>query len=92
MSFRRPFLPYAPHEYAACCDRCESRFYMSDLRLEWDKLLVCPSCFEERQPQDYIQVPPDSPAVTVARPDITATNWTKAAPPFDPYTMNGADS
>ena len=54
----------------ASCDRCGTKWKASELRLEWDKLYVCPRCFELRQPQDFVR----------ATPDQQAPPWTRLMP------------
>jgi len=34
----------------ATCDRCSQRWRRSEMRLEWDRLLVCPPCLDPRPP------------------------------------------
>lgn len=35
----------------ALCDRCNQRFFLSELRKEWQGLKTCPFCYEPKQPQ-----------------------------------------
>jgi len=35
----------------ALCDRCNQRFFLSDLRKEWQGLKTCPFCYEAKHPQ-----------------------------------------
>jgi len=35
----------------ALCDRCNQRFFLSDLRKEWQGLKTCPCCYEAKHPQ-----------------------------------------
>ena len=42
-------------KWIAACQRCGFKFYNTQLRLEWTKLRVCSSCFDTRQPQDFVK-------------------------------------
>jgi hypothetical protein len=35
----------------ALCDRCNQRFFLSELRKEWQGLKTCPFCYEPKHPQ-----------------------------------------
>ena len=56
-------------DWNAICDRCGFKFKASDLREEWDGLMVCKDCWEPRQPQDLLRGIPDPQTVPWARPD-----------------------
>lgn len=58
------------NSWNASCDRCGQKFKAEDLRLEWDNLMVCPVCFELRNPQDFVR----------ATPDHQAPPWTRLMP------------
>ena len=45
MSFASNKNPYA------ICDRCGFRYYLRELRKEWNGLKTCPQCFETKHPQ-----------------------------------------
>lgn len=52
------------------CDRCGFKKKNTELKLEWDNLLVCKNgCWEPRQPQDYIRAIPDGYPVPMPRPE-----------------------
>lgn len=36
------------------CQMCGRRFFVSQLRLRWDNLWVCPSDYELRNPQEFV--------------------------------------
>ena len=56
------------------CDECGMKFRRSELRLRWDKALVCSQDWEPRHPQDFVRgradkiVPPGP-----LRPEATDT-------------------
>ena len=35
----------------AICDRCGFRYYLKQLRKEWNGLKTCPDCYEPKHPQ-----------------------------------------
>ena len=61
MSYKPSFVS---GDFKAMCDRCGRIFKGSELRREWDGLMVCAGDFEIRHPQDFVrgiadkQVPP----------------------------------
>jgi hypothetical protein len=48
--------------------RCGAKYKANELRKEWNGLIVCPTCFETRQPQDLIKGRPDNPSVPFSVP------------------------
>jgi len=50
---------YAEGDYNAVCSRCGSKFKMSMLRKHWQGMMRCPTCWEPRQPQDFVRATPD---------------------------------
>lgn len=73
---------YEMGQWLFCCDQC-GLVYKSGLGLlRWDNAIVCPNCFEERQPQDFVR----------GVPDIQNTPWSRVAcksPLF--FGMGGVD-
>lgn len=59
--------------YNAICDQCGFKYKNKDMRTQWDGLRVCKSCFENRQPQDFVRGVMDNQSVPIARPDSTPT-------------------
>lgn len=59
---------YRKGDYNIICDRCGSKFKASNCRLEWDNLFVCSTCFDIRQPQDFVKGKKDDQRVPIARP------------------------
>jgi len=51
------------------CDRCGFKKKASEGMKEWDNLMVCSACWEERHPQDFLRVRGDNPSVPWARPE-----------------------
>ena len=45
MSFATNKNPYA------ICDRCGFRYFLRELRKEWNGLKTCPECYESKHPQ-----------------------------------------
>lgn len=95
-----PYQTWAPRQPNAHCDRCNFEYKLSQLRREWDGLMVCYECWEPRQPQDFVRGVPDQKPIPMARPgapdifltaptDIPSnvTTITVTASPFT-YTNN----
>lgn len=55
--------------YNVICDRCGRKFKRTQVKFEWDYLLVCDECWEPRQPQDLLRAIPDPQTVPIARPE-----------------------
>lgn len=61
---------YIRGDYNVICDRCGFKKKRSEVKLEWDNLLVCSdTCWEARQPQDFVRAVPDGKPVPIARPE-----------------------
>ena len=56
-------------DHLALCDRCQKKFYASDLKEEWTGWMVCDSCYEPRHPQDFLKGHADNQNVPWTRPD-----------------------
>lgn len=65
-------MAYAAGTHAlAICDRCGQRYKYDQLRLEWQGLKTCTSCWEEKHPQlGPFKVPPEPQALYKPRPEI----------------------
>ncbi len=59
---------YVKGDWKAVCDDCGKDYLASELRKRWDYLMVCSTCFEERQPQDYVRGSVDKMVVPWSRP------------------------
>lgn len=66
---------YVKGQWVADCDRCGFTYLAEELKLEWDGFMVCPKCWEPRQPQDFVR----------AKVDIQAPPWTRPEP-IDKFT------
>lgn len=61
---------YVMGEWNFACDQCGRVFKSGQSRLRWDNARVCKSCWEPRQPQDFVKGIPDNMSVPWARPWI----------------------
>lgn len=59
---------YVPGDYNVVCDVCSKKIKASDAKQRWDGLIVCPSDFEHRHPQDYVRAKTDKITVPFTRP------------------------
>ena len=50
------------------CDRCSKKTKADEIKKEWTGFLVCPVCFEHRQPQDFVKARVDKITVPFQRP------------------------
>jgi hypothetical protein len=71
---------YKRGDCLAICDQCGFRFYLSELRKQWDGALTCKACYEPRHPQDKLKVPPERPPMKNPRPEVTDVFITKVEP------------
>ena len=62
---------YAHGDFNRICDRCGFKFKASQTRMEWNGLIVCHECYEERHPQDFVRGRRDRQAVQHPRPEGT---------------------
>ena len=42
-------------DHWAICDQCGFKFLRSEMKKQWNNLIVCKQDFEERQPQDFVK-------------------------------------
>lgn len=56
-------------QWNAVCDRCGFKFKSSELREDWQGLMVCSTDFERRNPQDFIKVMPERAIPEWTRPE-----------------------
>lgn len=60
---------YGPNDYLelgdwnATCYRCARKYKASEMMKLWEGFMVCPRCWEPRQPQDFLKPVPDNPSV-----------------------------
>jgi hypothetical protein len=65
---------YKQGDYNVICDICGAKRKASECRLQWNNLFVCSStCFNTRQPQDFVRGLKDDQTVPIARPRSTLT-------------------
>ncbi len=55
-------------QWNALCDRCGFKFKSSELKKDWQGLMVCPKDYEARHPQDFIKVRPEKAIPEWTRP------------------------
>ena len=59
------------------CDRCGFRYFLKELRKEWNGLKTCPECYEPKHPQLEPRTNKVDPqAVREPRPDISVSPTT----------------
>lgn len=58
-------------DYNGICDQCGFKYKFSDLKKQWDDLIVCRKCFEHRHPQDFVRGVKDNQSVPESRSDST---------------------
>ena len=59
---------YKKGDWNASCDRCGFDFKASELRREWQGLMVCKDCWEPRHPADTFRMPRVERPVAWTRP------------------------
>jgi NAD-dependent SIR2 family protein deacetylase len=66
-------MSYALGKYSyGICDRCGFRYKYLELREEWNKLKVCPECYEPKARQlEPTQTGSDPEALYQPRPDVS---------------------
>lgn len=62
---------YKTGDWLYVCQRCGNTEYASRVQQEWNGSRVCPRCFENRQPQDFVSGVVDDQAVPFANPPGT---------------------
>lgn len=73
------------------CDRCSKKTKADEIKKEWTGFLVCPVCFEERHPQDFVRAKQDKISVQETRPipTLVFTNASYLLYWDYGYTMDG---
>lgn len=56
-------------DFNAICEVCGRKYKGSQLKKRWDGLMVCPSDWEVRHPQDFVRGVRDNPSTPFSRPD-----------------------
>ena len=60
---------YTSGSWNLLCDSCNKKIKAHESKLRWDGFQVCPSCFETRQPQDFVRARQDKISVPYTRPN-----------------------
>ena len=61
------FYRHGSHNFI--CDRCGFKFKAEKKHFEWTGLIVCPDCYDERHPQDFVRSTADRQHVEDPRPE-----------------------
>lgn len=59
---------YKPGDHWLVCDSCGLDYRRSEMRMRWDKLMVCQKDWEPRHPQEFVRGIKEKIAVDIARP------------------------
>jgi len=75
---------YAAGQWSVICDQCGKKFKSSQVKKQWDGLIVCKRCYDPRHPQDFVRGVKDDQSVPFTRTESTIaftsdatslTNW-----------------
>ena len=55
-------------EWNLICDSCAKKIKSSIAKQRWDGFIVCPNCYEQRHPQDFVKAKIDKIIVPYIRP------------------------
>jgi len=55
-------------EWNLICDVCSIKYKANRSKQRWDGFIVCPNCYEQRHPQDFIKTKQDKITVPYIRP------------------------
>ena len=55
-------------EWNLICDVCSIKYKAVKAKHRWDGFIVCPNCYEQRHPQDFVRTKQDKIAVPFSRP------------------------
>lgn len=67
-------MSYVSGQWNADCDQCGRMFKSGSLRRQWNGLYTCSTCWEPRQPQDFVRAVKDgSPPAFVRGGDFNPT-------------------
>ena len=79
---------YVPGTWNVLCDECGFKFKATELKKRWDSAMVCPQCFEKRNPQDFVRgvkesrplpwTRPEQPDVFVEPGDVVADEYPRS--------------
>lgn len=92
-----PGCGYEPMNHWVVCDSCGFDIRAFDIKETWDHRQVCPTCWEPRQPQDFVRTKQDTIAAQgpIRTPpadiniDVTYVQPQQPIPPgtFNPNTL-----
>lgn len=67
---------YIPGDHWVVCDICGIEYRESEMKLTWDKLVLCPEDYDPRHPQDFVRgVTDDIAAKGLVRPPASQDNF-----------------
>ena len=55
-------------EWNLICDVCSVKYKAGKAKHRWDGFIVCPNCYEQRHPQDFVRTKQDKISVPFSRP------------------------
>ena len=50
------------------CDSCSIKYKATIAKQRWDGFIVCPNCYEQQHPQDFVRTKQDKISVPFSRP------------------------
>jgi len=60
-------------DWNAICDTCGQKYKGTELKLQWNGFYACDTCFDFRQPQDFVRGVVDDQHTPYSRPDAPAS-------------------
>ena len=61
---------YISGQWNLICDVCSIKYKASKAKQRWDGFIVCPNCYEQRHPQDFVKSRQDKITVPYIRPPV----------------------
>lgn len=59
---------YVSGSHNVICDRCCKKIKAEITKTDWQGFIVCPNCYEQRHPQDFVRTKQDKISVPFSRP------------------------
>ena len=59
---------YISGQWNLICDVCSIKYKAGKAKHRWDGFIVCPNCYEQRHPQDFVRTKQDKISVPFSRP------------------------
>ncbi len=59
---------YKSGQWNLICDVCSIKYKAKKAKQRWDGFIVCPNCYEQRHPQDFVRTKQDKISVPFSRP------------------------